>query len=236
MIHLKGQTALIFGGTDSLVNGIMRQMQQAGALVMRGDESAYLAADPEVIAAYLANFERIDTLVILPTWYKIGTFMDSSPEAWDDALKANYECAVYLSQAVARHMIARQIAGSIIFVSHVAVQMPLLQTVTLGTSLAALYPLAKMAAVDCGPYGIRVNTLTLGWVESEWAVPHVDSAEKRAYIEAGIPLGHIGTPESVGDVCCFLASDLSRYITGSIIPVDGGYSLTRSEGTSPYPS
>ena len=74
----------------------------------------------------------------------------------------------------------------------------------------------------------------LGWVEDEWAQPQLQA--DRDFIEEGIPLGSIAQPEAVGYVCCFLASPLATYITGAMIPVDGGYSLTQSDGDSPYPA
>jgi 3-oxoacyl-[acyl-carrier protein] reductase len=235
VIDLTGQTILISGGTPALIAGIQEAMQAAGAAVHVHDEADLDVTDPAAVHTRVEQYKRIDTMVILPVHYSTGYFMKTAASDWDSALKANYERAVYLSQAAARHMIDREVHGSIVFVSTVAIDTPLMQTGVYATSLAALYPLAKMAAVDCGPYGIRVNTVTLGWIESAWTAPHLTDNE-RDYVCNGIPLGEIGTPRALGDVCAFLVSPLARYITGAVIPVDGGYTLTRSEGTSPYPT
>lgn len=236
MIDLTDKTVVISGGTPAFISGMMASLQNSGAYVYPNDERQLDMTDPAAIRDNLASIGRIDAMLILPTYYTTGSFMGSSPAMWHEALQANYERAVYLSQAAAQHMIDRSIAGSIIFVSTVALHMPLMQTSVYATSQAALYPLAKMAAVACGQYGIRVNTVACGWIESEWTAEHLPDEQARATVKAGIPLGEIATPEAVGDVCCFLASPLARYITGSVIPVDGGYTLTRSEGTTPYPA
>jgi 3-oxoacyl-[acyl-carrier protein] reductase len=236
MIDLTDKTIVISGGTAALISGIVASLQNSGAYVYPHDEHQLDTTDPVAVRDSLAAVERIDTMIILPMYYTTGLFMRTSPAMWHDALQSNYERAVYLSQATAQHMIDRSIAGSIIFVSTVALHMPLMQTSVYATSQAALYPLAKMAAVECGPHGIRVNTVACGWVESEWTAGHLPDEQARETVKAGIPLGEIAAPEAVGDVCCFLASPLARYITGSVIPVDGGYTLTRSEGTTPYPA
>ena len=92
-----------------------------------------------------------------------------------------------------------------------------------------------MAAIDCGQYGIRVNMIAMGWIETESTRPYL-TEKGREFITQGIPLETIGQAKSVGDACCFLLSDLSSYMTGTVITVDGGYTLTRSKGQSPYPT
>ena len=241
MIDLSRKQVLISGGTPALSGGIAASLRKAGATAQLLQNSESHAGGTDAVPdqrsadAQLAAFDRIDTLLILPAYYTTGFFMESDTAEWDETLSANYARGVWLAQAAAKHMIERGVQGSIIFISTVAIEMPLMQTSSYATSLAALYPLAKMAAVECAPYGIRVNTVTTGWLEHEWTAAHLKDETARNAVKADIPLATIGTPEMIGEVCCFLASSLARYITGAIIPVDGGYSLTRSDGDSPYP-
>lgn len=234
MIDLTDKHVVINGGKPALADGIANAMRNAGATVHHQIASAQDKVSPDDTTASIAAFDRIDTMIILPDYYVTGDFMATTSEQWDSALAANYERAVYLAQAGANHMIERAVQGSIIFISTVAIHTPLMETSVFSTSLAPLYPLAKMAAVECGQYGIRVNTITLGWVEDGWGADHLADAAAREHVTAGIPLGEIADPAAVGDMCCFLASPLAHYITGSIIPVDGGYTLTRADGNSPY--
>lgn len=230
---IDGQHIFINGGNPTLRDGITASLRNAGATVNTLDMPD--SVTPEATRAGLDSIERIDGMIILPDYYDTGFFTDSTDATWDAALERNYERAVYLSQATAQHMIAHDIRGSIVFVSTIAVHLPQMQTATLATSLAPLYPLAKMAAVDCGQYGIRVNTVTMGWIDNDWHNTHLQTDSDRAFVKAGIPLGEIGEAGAVGDACAFLMSPLARYITGATIPVDGGYSLTRADGNSPYP-
>lgn len=250
MIDLSGKHILITGGDIAIIRGIITRLQVTGATVTvahhkldvldelydefgcEGLPSAWNELD--TVAEKLARFDTIDGAIHCPFCQPVGRFIDSTPLEWDDALETNYEATVYLSQAVAKHMIQRQIGGSIIFLTSVTSMMPFVDTSLYGTSLAPLYPLAKMAAVDCGEYGIRVNMVAMGWIETESTQPYLTQKGKE-FITQGIPLQTIGNAESVGDACCFLLSDLSSYITGTILKVDGGYTLTRSEGHSPYP-
>lgn len=232
MIDLSNKHILISGEPPALASGISQRFAAAGATIHTLETAA--PPDQQAIAEQVAAFERIDALVILPTWHQLGGFLDTPPTDWDAAIANNYERALYLAQAGARHMIDHNVAGSILFISTIAIQMPLLQTSAYAASLAALHPFAKMLAVECGPFGIRANTVMLGWVEDEWSQAQLQA--DRDFIEAGIPLGIVAQPEAVGDVCCFLASPLANTITGAMIPVDGGYSLTQSDGDSPYPA
>lgn len=251
MIDLSGKHILITGGDITLLWGIIKQVQDAGAsvtvsnhhfdILVKLEDEFGITKFPlnwnelDLTAPYIDRIKQIDGAIICPFWQPVGRFIDSTPLEWDDAIDVNYEAAVYLSQAAAKHMIANKVSGSIIFLTSVATLMPFVDTSLYGTSLAMLRPLAKMAAVDCGQYGIRVNMIAMGWIESEFTQPYLTD-DGKAFIEHGIPLGQIGTPQAIGDTCCFLLSDLSQYMTGSVLTVGGGYTLTRSEGQSPYPT
>lgn len=251
MIDLTSKHIIVTGGEPALIRGIIKQLQTGGAdisLVHHNQKLAKMIAEEftchtlildwenlENVREHLRELDGIHGAVICPEWHEIGAFVDTSPSDWDRAMRMNYENAVYLSQAIAERMISDQIKGSIIFLTSVATLLPMVDTSIIGTSLATLRPLAKMAAVDCGEYGIRVNMIAIGWINTESNQQFLTKGGQ-AFIEQGIPLRKIGKPESVGDACCFLMSDLARYMTGTVLTVDGGYTLTRSEGSSPYPS
>lgn len=258
MIDLHGKTALITGRMHRLAGEVARRLHGAGASIIFAhtpeDEAQAkslanaIAApqqsvrthpisflDADALKAEIAALGKIDIVLITPSWMAWGAFMDTTADDWDAALACNFEQATYAAQAAAHHLIAQGSGGRIIFLSSVASMMPLMHRSAVGTSLAALSALGKMAAVDLAPYGITVNTVAVGWVEAEWTEKFLTS-EGRKYVEKGIPAGRIATPEEVGDVCCFLASDLTGYVTGAVIPVDGGYLLTRAEQQGlPYP-
>ena len=255
MIDLTNKHALIAGGMNKLTGGITARLQVAGAGVTLAHSPADQAKarqlanengaktqtfdfdQPKNLADQFNALDSLDIAIITPRWYETADFTSTSASDWNAALRENFEQMTLTAQAAAAKMIQQAgegRGGRIIFLSSVASLLPLLETSVVGTSLAALRPIAKMAAVDLGKHGITVNIVAAGWVETEHNEAHLQAGH--AQIEAGIPAGRIGTPEQIGDACCFLASDLAAYITGVVLPVDGGYLLTPAAGNTPYPS
>ena len=252
MKSLSGKTSLILGAIGELALGVAESLHQAGSrVIFAASESPTFHAengvstleatmhtvdldDPQMLVDQIASLQPFHIAVFSPGWYAVGEFMDTSPEDWDQAIHQNFERMIYAAQAAAKALISRGEGGRMIFLSSAAGLMPFLQTSVAGTTLTALGAVARMAAVDLGPHGITVNVVAAGWMDAAWARPYLH-AEGRAFVEQGIPVGRIGEVQDVGALCCFLASDAAEYITGAIIPVDGGYTLTRAEGTSPYP-
>lgn len=256
MINLTHKTVLFMGGITDLTVYIAAVFHQVGAEILfahAADQTADLHShlkqiglqdaaqlhsvdtnDPSALTDQVAALGSVDIAVISPGWQELKHFMDTTPADWDSALARNFEAATYAAQAAARKMITQGNGGRIIFMSSVSSIMPFTETGALGASLSALTAMAKMAAVDLGSHGITVNMMAVGWVDTGWSRPYLHP-EGRAYIEQGIPLGRVATMHDIANVCCFLASDLAAYITGAVIPVDGGYLLTRADGTTPYP-
>ncbi len=250
MIDLSHQTVLIIGGLNALTTGAASALHQAGARLIvayqpplptpdpltalpMANTLEVTLSDPLVLAEEIAEFS-FQTVLISPGWFAHTPFMQTTPDDIDAALKLNFEYSTYAAQATARRLIEQGDGGSIIFLTSVVSLTPFVHTNLAGSSLAALEVIAKMAAVDLGPYGIKVNLVAAGWVEGEWSRPLLTDAGQM-HIETDIPVGSVGSPQSIGDACCFLASSLSDYITGAILPVDGGYLLTKSTGKTPYP-
>lgn len=252
MHDLTNKTSLMIGSMNDLALGIARSLHQADSRILfaraespaTSDESAAkdLNAtihavdldDPQTLAGQMRSLPPFHIAVFNPGWHAVSDFIDTTPADWDQAINQNFERMIYAAQAAAKAMIQRGEGGRLIFLSSFASLMPFLQTSAAGTTLTALGSIARMAAVDLGEHGITVNVVAAGWIDTDWARPylHVDG---RTFVEQGIPVGRIGQAQDAGALCCFLASDSAQYITGAIIPVDGGYALTRAEGTSPYP-
>jgi NAD(P)-dependent dehydrogenase (short-subunit alcohol dehydrogenase family) len=251
MIDLTDKLALILGGMNALVEGVAKSLASAGAQIVLAYTSAehpeamVLAkqttarthvvdlGDPELLTQQVAALAPIHIAIISPSWLAYGDFLETTPADWQAALSRNFEQVVYAAQAVARQLIAQKAGGRIIFFIPVAAMTPLIQASVVGTSLAALRALAKMAAVDLGPHQITVNVVAANWSEPEKLAQGL-RREGRTGIMQDIPLGRTVTAEDVGNACCFLASDLASYVTGVVLPVDGGYTLTRSTWQVPY--
>lgn len=147
-------------------------------------------------------------------------FIDAPLTEWQEALMVNFEQVILAAQMVARHMIAHQTAGRIIILSSIVGLKPYRYRSAIGTSAAALHAVARIAAVDLAAYGITINVVAVGQASLLW--------DKTANLSDHFPLGRELTDQDIADVCCFLASDQASYITGAIIPVDGGYNITKA--------
>jgi NAD(P)-dependent dehydrogenase (short-subunit alcohol dehydrogenase family) len=140
-------------------------------------------------------------------------------------------------------MVSQNLAGRLIFISSVVSEMPFHESSLMGTSLAAVNTIAQVGALELGRHNITVNVIAPGWLEAEdsghlhFAGETVadPSDEDVAYVAAGTPLGRAGRTREVANVCLFLASDAASYVSGAFIKVDGGYSIAKSGGNTPYP-
>ncbi len=95
-----------------------------------------------------------------------------------------------------------------------------------GATKAALTQLSKGLAVELGPHGVRVNTVAPGYVATPMTADVLGQEAFRARVLSRIPLQRLADGDDIADVVVFLVSDAARYITGVVLPVDGGYSIT----------
>jgi NAD(P)-dependent dehydrogenase (short-subunit alcohol dehydrogenase family) len=110
-----------------------------------------------------------------------------------------------------------------------------LHQVAYASATAAVTQFVRLTAVDHAERGVRANVVVRGWVDDELldeVPPGVDPAERRARLATRVPAGRLGRPEEVAAVVAFLADDAAHYVSGTLIPVDGGLSA-RAPGSDP---
>ncbi len=147
---------------------------------------------------------------------------DISPEDWRRIQSVNLDGVLFLSQAVIPHMRERK-QGAIACMSSVSAQRGggILGGAHYSSAKAGVLGLAKAMARELGPDGIRVNCVSPGLIQTDINAGKI-SDEKKVEILSGIPLGRLGVPQDVANIYLFLASDLSGYLTGNVIDVNGG--------------
>jgi NAD(P)-dependent dehydrogenase (short-subunit alcohol dehydrogenase family) len=226
--NLSGKHALLAGTADDLLTSVGTALADAGAQLAPVLDTSRL----DTLEEQVRQFGVIDIFIFNAGWRHTASFLDHSFADWDAALLENFESPVFLAQAIVRAMIVRGAGGRIIFLSGVEGLMSFEGTAAAGTSMTMLTALARMMAVDLAPHRITVNVLAVGWVEGKY---YADMPEAmRQHIVNGIPQGHPATPNDIGAAVTFLASDLAAYITGTVLPVDGGYTLTRAPGQTMF--
>jgi 3-oxoacyl-[acyl-carrier protein] reductase len=164
-------------------------------------------------------FGRLDVLVNNAGVLKDALIGMVSDDVLEDTFRINTFGAIHHLQAASRLM-QRSGGGSIINMTSIIGVVGNEGQIAYGSPKAALIGLTKSAAKELAPRGVRVNAVAPGFIDTDMSrsLP----ADKYADRVASIKMGRVGTPEDVADVVLFLASDLSRYVTGQVIGVDGG--------------
>ncbi|WP_110689795.1 SDR family NAD(P)-dependent oxidoreductase [Salinicola endophyticus] len=176
----------------------------------------------EVVARALERFGKIDVLINNAGITQPVKFEEIDPEGYDRILDVNLRGMLYMSQAVVPHMKAAG-GGSIANTSSVSAQRGggIFGGPHYSAAKAGMLGLGKAMARELGPFGIRVNSVTPGLIDTDITAGKL-TEEMKAPILEGIPLKRLGLPDDVANAFLFLASELSSYITGATIDVNGG--------------
>jgi NAD(P)-dependent dehydrogenase (short-subunit alcohol dehydrogenase family) len=182
------------------------------------DKNACLRAAERVIGA----FGRVDALINNAGISQPLKLMDIKPENYDAVLDVNLRGTLYMSQAVVPQL-RKQNAGSIVCISSVSAQRGggIFGGPHYSAAKGGVLGLAKAMARELGPDNVRVNSITPGLIQTDITGGKLTD-DLKAEIAKGIPLARLGVADDVANACLFLASDLSAYITGAVIDVNGG--------------
>lgn len=242
---LEGKTAIVTGAARGIGKAIALKFAQEGANVAFTDlaiddnakateaEIAALGVKVKGYASNAANFEdthnvveaivkdfgRIDILVNNAGITRDGLMMRMSEQQWDMVINVNLKSAFNFVHAVTPVMM-KQKSGSIINMSSVVGVSGNAGQTNYSASKAGMIGLAKSISAELGSRGIRANAIAPGFIITE--MTHQLPEEVRKEWAEKIPLKRGGTPEDVANVCVFLGSELSSYVSGQVINVCGG--------------
>lgn len=201
---------------DALVTELRGRGAEAIAV---GGELADEAAADALVAAAVDAFGRVDVLVNNAAVQPVQDLVSMTLPDWRAVVDANLAAVFAATQAAARVMSA-QGRGSIIHIASIEGSHPAFHHAHYDASKAAVIMHARAAAIEYGPSGIRVNTISPGLIarpgiEDDWP-------EGVARWRGAAPLGRMGTPADIANACVFLASPMAAWITGHDLVVDGG--------------
>jgi NAD(P)-dependent dehydrogenase (short-subunit alcohol dehydrogenase family) len=176
----------------------------------------------KAVDTVIETFGQIDILINNAGITQPVKFLEITPTDWERIQDVNLKGVLFLSQAVIPHMRRRK-AGSIACMSSVSAQRGggIFGGPHYSAAKAGVLGLAKAMAREFGPDGIRVNCVTPGLIGTDITAGKLTDEMKAKIIE-GIPLGRLGEANDVAGIYTFLASDLSAYVTGAVIDVNGG--------------
>ncbi len=246
--HLSGKLALITGGGTGLGFGIAKAFLEAGleklvitgrreqvlkdACVQLSGRAEYIVNDitdteslPGLIEDIETRFGPIDILVNNAGINQKKKTLEVSDSEFDKIIQTNLNSLFVLSRETGKKMVGRE-RGSIINIISMAAMYGIPHVAAYTASKTGVLGLTRALAVDFSPYGVRVNAIAPGFIESPMHAKafNADPDRKRRVLER-TPMQRFGTPGDVALAAVYLASDASTFVTGINLPVDGGNSI-----------
>lgn len=243
---LEGRAALVTGSSQGIGHAVAMGLREAGArVVFHGlqerpqsipQDAAYVACDlaqpdaPEsLVTQAFAAEPALDTLVCNAGSFFDTPFLEMTRERWERTVALNVTATFFLVQSFARRLVEAKRGGSIVITSSTNGFQAEADSVAYDTSKGALVMLTRSLAVSLAPHGIRVSGIAPGLIRTPltqtWLEPRAEDLLK--HYEKKILLGHVGTPQDCAGAVVFLCSEAGRYITGEIIVIDGGLTVSQ---------
>jgi 2-deoxy-D-gluconate 3-dehydrogenase len=247
LIDLSGRTAIVTGGAMGIGLGIVRRLHEAGAKVVIADLDAVAAEDAAetlqvqradsalavrcdvsdsesvegMLRAAVETFGEVDILVNNAGIFPMLPLSDLDVETFRRVLDVNLTGLFLCTKAVSARMIAQGKGGRIVNITSIdALHPSMVGLAHYDASKHGAWGFTKNVALELAPHGIWVNAIAPGGIATP-GVGEIDEAGLKGF-EALIPMGRMGDPDEIGRATLFLASELSSYMTGSQIVVDGG--------------
>ncbi len=250
MFSLRDSVAIVTGASRGIGEAVAERLAGAGAAVVltsrklenvapvaekinaAGGRAVALAAHAgqaaaaeEVVAAALAQFGRIDILVNnAGTNPHFGPILTAEESHWDKIFEVNVKGYFLMAKAVVPAM-RQQGRGKIINMASIAGINPGAMMGVYSTSKAAVIMLTKVLAAELGPAHIQVNAVAPGFIRTKFSAALWGNPGLRSMLERATPEGRIAEADEVAGAVLYLAADASSFTTGSVLVVDGGYSL-----------
>lgn len=239
--------AIVTGGSSGIGFAIARKLaaQQVHTIIIGRDgkkldeATALLGENSQAIAFDITNLNGIPGLVdgILTQHGQVDILVNNAginlkknalevtDQEFQQILLTNLTSVFALTREVARNMVEKK-SGSIVNISSMAAQYGLPGVVAYAASKTAIEGVTRTLAVELSPHGIRVNCIAPGFIATKMSATALNGdPERKQKVLSRTPMGRLGDPDDVANAAWFLASDDSTFITGAVVPVDGGNSI-----------
>jgi acetoacetyl-CoA reductase/3-oxoacyl-[acyl-carrier protein] reductase len=234
LFDLKGRVAAVTGGAGAIGSAICSRLVECGASIYcldwpgqrvpEGTTSISCdVTDPAAVAAAISEIDHrsasLDIVIHAAGISRDGRIWKATADDWDLVMSTNLTSAFHLLHE-AVPLIRRTGTGAVVLISSINGERGKVGLSAYSASKAGLNGLCRTAARELGGHGIRVNAIAPGWIDTPMTAGVPEDVRQRALDES--VLGRLGEPDDVARAAAFLASDMSRHITGQVLRVDGG--------------
>ena len=220
-----GANIVVVGRDSEAAASVVDELRESGASAIQVLGDVTVRGDVErILAAAVAEFGAVDILVNNAGTCIHKPALEVTDDEWHHVMSVNVDGVWLGCQVFGRHMVERG-SGSIINIGSMSAQIvnrPQWQP-AYNASKAAVHHLTRSLAAEWAPLGVRVNALAPGYMRTDMSP--VDEPQFQRYWKEDAPLGRVGEPDELAGAIIYLASDASSFVTGSVLVVDGGYTV-----------
>jgi NAD(P)-dependent dehydrogenase (short-subunit alcohol dehydrogenase family) len=242
-MRLQNKVAIVTGASSGLGKAIAEMFLNEGAKVVFSDINEYqdknilsnnnalfFKADvskeediSNLIKFTIDNFSSLDVIVNNAGIGTTGDVLELEDKDWKRVLDVNLSGVFYGLKLSSRYMKDKNIKGSIINISSILGSVGFRSASAYCSSKGGVNQLTKASSLELAPFGIRVNSIAPGFIKTEMTRGIEENKESNSFVTGSTPLGYMGDPSDIAYAAVYLASDESKYVTGSILYVDGGW-------------